>query len=345
MPKGDGLEEVLADYNGPVEILHFYNGEVELRYSDELHTYFIEENGKKFLVPNVSTVCGMIDKSGPLTQWAANMTTDYIRENLEKTYHGEWTNILQLVRAEQGAYLIDPVKFNVLLEEARFNFRTVSKQATDIGKIAHKWLENYIKARIVRRPYEAALPSDEKARNAVNAALNWMERHKFDPLFSERKIYSREYNYSGTFDWIAKVTGCGNHECCPFDGEVLALGDFKSSRSLYDEYRCQLAAYRYAWEEEFPDMPIGVCILLRLGKDDGSFDSLTITQEEFDTDFDGYLGTLQMYAWARQLYLNKRYDKAVAKAMKKAAKSGEKKKRKAPRRVEIREHEPIPVAV
>ena len=348
-----GLEDLLAGATDYERLSHF-DGEVTLEYSHSLHAYTTVEDGVRRLVPGVTSVCAMIDKSGPLTQWAANETVNWVinkfpsvnsdggdRDNsavLRELYECvknrvPWHDPNALALPEQ--WLSIPAgKLAALLNEARFNYRSISKDATDIGHLAHEWLEGYIKALIAENTSDfdalsaagrehvakTPMPEDGKAYNCVQAALRWFERHKFRPLFSEKKIYSRRHGYAGTIDWLAWVTSCGDPNCCPFEGEALVLGDFKSSRSLYDEYFCQLAAYREAIEEEFPDLKIGACVLLRLGKEDGEFESRTATVEEFESDLDGFLGILQTYHWQKQRDLNRKFERELAKAEEKAKK-------------------------
>lgn len=309
MPEILDINELLGGGdNAEVETITFTfpDGEVvKLYYDDALHAYYTKGfDGTRFLVPGSTTVCGMIDKSGPLTQWAANETCNLIRAELAKKPLAAFT----------------PEEIETLLNNARFNYRTISRQATDIGSMAHNWLEARIKAQIAGEHYYAAMPESPQACNCILAALDWMEKHKFRPVVSESKVYSRKWGFAGTTDWIAYITGCGDPECCPFVGEVLALGDFKSSKQLYDEYRAQLASYQEAWEELHPDQLIAVRVILRLGKEDGKFEPMVLMPEEFETDLDGFLGTLQAFNWMKQLTLNKKFNKSQAKKAKAKAK-------------------------
>ncbi len=316
--------------------LEHYNGEVVLEYSPSLHAYTIVEDGVRFLVPGTTTVVGMIDKSGALTQWAANMTVQWFLENFpdagaRETLAANYQHFKGKLPWEDGAegtysYVVKAETKDIakLLNESRFNYRQISKDACDVGHMAHEWLERYIKAMLpgaITDCMVRPLPAEKRAASCVEAALAWFAKHKFEPIFSEKKLYSRRYGYAGTCDWLAYVTSCGDPECCPFLGEALVLGDFKSSNNLYDEYFCQLASYRQAIEEEWPELQIGACTLLRLGKEDGEFEVRTSTQEEFDSDFDGFLGCLSMYHWQKQRSLNKRYERETAKAEAKAAKA------------------------
>jgi hypothetical protein len=314
----DDLQDMLDNSSNPYETLFFYGGTEVLHYDDALHAYFkVLEDGHKALVPGVTTVTGMIDKSGPLTQWAANMAVLYLRKEIftEKYETHDPEIPEQLYRLTYG-------DLDTLLNAARFNFRKVKEDASDVGKESHKWLENYVKLLIVdTNSVVPLLPEEPRAASCVEAAVKWMGRHHFRPLYSERKIYSRRHNYSGTLDTIAYITACGDPKCCPFEGTRLSLIDFKSSNRLYEEYALQTAAYNMAYEEEFPDEQIDVRVLLRLGKEDGDFEPRTLLRDRLDHDIDGFLSALGVYAWKRQLELDAKYDKALDKAAAKAAKA------------------------
>lgn len=345
--------------NGFEEVLKFFNGEVTLIYDAGLHAYYELVDYVKYLVPGSSTVCGVIDKSGALTQWAANTTVLYIRENV-----GKLTRYIDL-DSIKGDF-ITKEDLEGLLNEARFNYRTIQKVAKDIGTIAHEWLLARVMDIIEGNPLAEVLipplPEDEKARNCVQAALKWMDIHKFKPLKAENKVFSREFGYAGTFDWIGYITSCGNVDCCPFKGTVKVLGDYKSSKDLYDEYRAQTASYQYAYNEELAYLdelnntppwevkPLEGRVLLRLGKDDGEFEAkVMLSQLEFDKDMDGFLGALSVYNWMKQFQLDKKADKMEERAAKKAAKTAAKEARPARKRVVRRPVAPadelIPIGV
>jgi hypothetical protein len=305
-----------------------YNGAVTIKFSSADHLYFIEVDGVRYMVPSVTNVLAIIHKPA-LVQWSANATVEYLRECVNPKYLWDGS----------GTYVVPISEFEQLLQEARFNFRKISKTATDIGTMAHEWLEAYLKAKINNHlSFEPIpIPESEKAWNCVQAALEWFEKHKFRPVSSERKIYSRQYNYAGTKDWDGYITGCGDPACCPFEGERFVLGDFKSSKNIYQEYRVQLAAYRHASEEEFPDAKYAACVVMRLDKEGNGVETLTIMPEDFEDDFDAFLGAQAMYNWEKQIDLDNR--------MKKAALRPPRTKRKPPKKVVIKDaFVPVPVA-
>ena len=41
--------------------------------------------------------------------------------------------------------------------------------------------------------------TDDRAKSCVKAALTWMRSHNVKWLKTEEKIYSKEYDYAGTF--------------------------------------------------------------------------------------------------------------------------------------------------
>lgn len=334
-----GLDAMIAQSTNTPQRLTFYNDTIELLYDDPLHIYYQVIDGVRVAVPSASKITEMVHKEA-LVQWAANMTVVSLQTALE------------IAPETPRDQMVKPCTVQDMItycEAARLYHRKVKEDAADIGKLAHGFLEGYLKS-LIRKDAQhcALLPDNVNAVNCIHAGLDWMEKHNVRPLQCEQAIFSREHGFTGRFDWIAMVTACGDPKCCPFTGDTVAMGDFKSSSGLYPTYRAQLAAYRAAWEEEHPDKPIGVCILLRLGKYDGEFETLTITQEEFDTDFDGFLGMLSTYNWERQLYFNQRFAKDVIRAEKKAAKAAEKankpkRQRKSPRRAIIRDIGLIPV--
>jgi hypothetical protein len=322
MSKDTGLDQALesaTDY----EPLYHYNGEVELLYSHALHARVIVEDGVYYVVPGVTSVLGMVHKEA-LVQWAATECSNYVLQNIPEIVKGLPSPLVSIQD-------LVPVVL-----KAKTNFRTISKTATDIGHIAHKYLEEYIKARIANVDFLSLpdLPEHPKARNCVVAALKWFDTHNVQFEQSECHVYSREYNYAGTLDWKGTFEGCGKPECCGFTGRVRTLGDFKSSKRIYDEYRVQLAAYKWADEEEHPEERVDNCVLMRLDKEGGEKDgeeieTLIIPATEFENDFNGFLGALTMYNWERQLELDRRYDKRSAKELAKAQKLAEKEAAKA----------------
>lgn len=113
-------------------------------------------------------VTGFKDKSGPLMQWAAN----------------------QAVEAKaKGA----------TDEVARYAHRVTKERAGDIGTKVHDWIEAHLKGE--------DLPYDAEMKASVEGYLKWEEENDPETLWSERIVYSKEYDYAGKLDWGGVLRG------------------------------------------------------------------------------------------------------------------------------------------
>jgi hypothetical protein len=360
MRETDNLETLLDTLSGPSDKLSFYNGEVTLYYHDGVHAYYtVDSNGTKHLVPGATDVCGIFDKSQPLMAWAVNQMALHSMMNAptdDVTVNGMlkyFQHLRERAPWDQGVFGYQediPLTFTAkefvdLLYKARSHYRMVVKDAADVGHTAHGWLQQYLNSHIglVIDPNVVDTyppwPEDNRAVSCINAALDWMYRHKYRPFFSEKKVYSREYHASGTLDKIGEVTACGDPQCCPFIGTHTELGDFKSSNAIHEEFYLQTAFYQQGHTEEFPDLVIDARRILRLGKEEGEFESRYLSNDRFELDLEGFVGLLAAWNWKKQIWLDSKYQKAVEKAAKDALKP--KKKPRKPRKPVIKELIPV----
>ena len=254
------------------ESIQLYGGEILLDFEPAHHKYFISENGKRFLVPSVTQCINLIDKSGPLTQWASNATVDSLRE--------------QILPGQ--AY--DEVQLEAIFEHARFNFRRIAKRAKSIGSLAHEWIKAYLKGE------RKEMPVNEQARNACLAAKAWLDEH-FLMCKAEMLVYSRKYKYAGTLDTVGYVD------------TWLSVVEWKTSTAIYPEYSLQAAAYKAAVLEmklqpleniKVPDK-IQERWIVRLGKDDGAFEAVKLPRGRAETnDFKAFLGAKALWERLRR---------------------------------------------
>lgn len=168
--------------------------------------------GRSF--PSSTTICGQLDKSGPLTYWAAGCAGDYVIDKVEHTK--------TLTRSKVIAYA----------EESKKKFRSVLKKAGDLGSAVHKAIEFYLKN-------DKAEPKidDEKVLAGFIAFLEWADQHHLEKPQAEVTVYGK--NYAGTLDCL-----------CILDG-VPTILDIKTSKAPrngkpYEEWRLQVASYRAA---------------------------------------------------------------------------------------------------
>lgn len=253
-----------------------YNGEIEVTFNSGLHRYTIDGE----IIPSVTTILGVLDKPA-LVPWAANMAVDHVRDFLEvgKSY--------------------DELELSRMLLEARNAHRKKKTEAADIGSHVHKWVERYINAQIRKEDIPPA-PVNDIIREATERFVAWVEEHKVRFLASEQMVYSRRYNYVGTFDFI----------CTMQDKPGLFMGDLKTSNGIWHEYLLQTSAYRYARTEEFPDEKYVGQLIVRVGKESGELEFAVIRDTQaYQTMFRGFLSAygaskamqfLKSYKWEKE---------------------------------------------
>lgn len=303
-------------YKGPY---HFYNGTVTLWFDADKHIYLRElpVSGEKAPQDGVTTIIKIIDKSDALVPWAAKQV--YLRA-------------LELIPIDESTiFNSDPSTKQILfselvgiLDKAKKAPREIKESAGDIGSIAHQCLEDSIKHAIKTNSgivkFTINNPEDARALSCVNAAYDWMQTHNVRWIETERKVYSLKHQYAGTMDGLALVNSCSNRKCCKtFSQDVLSLIDWKSSNNLWPEYCLQVAAYKNAHEEEF-DSGISDCWILRLGKEDGKFESWHLEPEDFKMDLKAFLLCLELgraYKMVKERVKNagKKYRKSRAQRL------------------------------
>ena len=170
--------------------------------------YTNHETGYEY--PSVTAILGELNKPA-LTYWAANCAVNHIEANLSEVDTD------------------NPHRLGDLFKEARTAFKDVGKAATDTGSAVHNAIEAYVKH---GKDFSGSLP--DAVQNGFLAFLEWEKLNHVEWLESELTLFNSQIYYAGTCDAIARI-----------NGHVYLL-DFKTSKSIYDEYRYQLAAYMSA---------------------------------------------------------------------------------------------------
>lgn len=246
-----------------------YNGTVRLTFDEAKHSYAASvDDGEPVLVPSVTQILKVIDKPA-LPRWAAKMVCEHLQGALKP---GE---------------ALDEVQIGNLLKEAKAAPWRRADDAANIGTIVHSFAEEWA---LGNRPPP---PINKEARNAADAFVAWWESNDVKPLFTERKIYCRSYGYAGTVDLIAEVNG--EH----------IIADFKTSTGIWPEYRLQLAAYQFAFEEEVKLLAIDRRVCLRFGKD-GAFETAEYGEDSMGEDFAGFTAALTLHRWQESIKPKKR---------------------------------------
>lgn len=304
----------------PVTSYSFYKdspeGEVILYYDDSAHAYYrFGPDGNRVDVPGVTTVLQIVDKSKPLMLWAVKLAITTLRNGL--------------INPDGSMVRLSTEDLNALLEDARTKHSQELQEAGDVGHVVHALLEKAIKKAIletngVLQPLEE-IPIDERVKNSTGAALVWTQKHKVRFIFTERKVYSKEFDVAGTGDGLAWVSSCDDPSCCRDEYiDRLAFIDWKTSKSMRSTYILQTAIYRFAYIEETRE-PVTDTWILKLDKETGKLTALHRPPETFEMELNAFLAALQLYRSMDEVEESLRKDKAelkaVAKSIRDAAKA------------------------
>ena len=145
----------------------------------------------------------------------------------------------------------------------------VLKEAGAIGTLAHYLCECDIKGEEPELDDYSA-EQIEKAENAFLGYLEWkkMTKPKYEAI--ELKMVSEKYKVGGTADFVARINNS------------LVLGDIKTSKGIYPEMTCQLAAYRKMYLEIQPKAKIESAMILKLDKNSGAFSHHFVGKSQLD---------------------------------------------------------------
>ena len=175
-----------------------------LTFNPNNHGHYYD--GKRLL--SVTTALGTISKGDGLVQWAVNCAVDYTRANLPLDVNSDE----------------DMQHSEMVLAGAKTAWKAVRDEAASIGTIAHDWVERYLKGE------DPNWPDNPFARRSAEAALEWIKSVKWESIAIEHQVYIPELGVAGICDWYARING------------VLAIPDWKTSKSLHSTYAYQTAA-------------------------------------------------------------------------------------------------------
>ena len=218
-----------------------HSDDVDLKYDETKHTYMVK--GEQ--VPAVTRIVDAVSPKN-LTEWAAKAGADWWLDN-----HTD--------DVEMQAIVYDGI---------RSAHKGISREAQIIGSDVHKWIELWIKFKIhggssvADYPYEVKTPMENFHK--------WVESREIEWIASEKKVYSKFWNYAGTIDALAKI-----------NGELYVI-DFKTSAKIYKEYYLQVYGYAQAIHEMVNDesnkhYPKGM--IVRLDKNEDKFQEVAFECE------------------------------------------------------------------
>ncbi len=174
-------------------------GRFSRRNHGQSHSYMLDG----FKVPGVTTILKVLDKSGPLTAWAARESAAYADDN--------WEMLSGMRSAERIA----------LIEKARWN---TNRKAITKGNRIHALGERLAKGETVEVPLEI--------RSQVEAYARFLDEWELEVLATETPVANTEARYAGTLDLVTRSPRLG-----------VSLADIKTGKGVYDETALQLNAY------------------------------------------------------------------------------------------------------
>ena len=251
-----------------------YGGEVEISFNSGKHSYTVYDKKKHIngLVPSVTQILRVLDKPA-LIGWCAKMGAEFIAN---KFIPGK-------------VYRFTQSEITALSEEVKNAHRAANKDACDVGTMAHEWIAEFIVARSHRKP-TPRFPSDIRAKRCCQAAVKWIKSVNLQPMDVESIVYSRKYGYLGMTDVLGLVKVKGRP----------TIIDWKSSKGIYAEYHLQLAAYKNAVEEMTGRRGLDR-LIIKLGKEDGTFQPFPLPDEDFAADLGAFLGLMPAQSRLREL--------------------------------------------
>jgi hypothetical protein len=267
------LDNFIQRWGNVTEEYKFYGDSVSLRYDFDKHKYLRIESEKLIEVPSVTQITHILDKSAALLNWATKLMAQEVLDQIPLSNNGRIETSLE--------------DFTELILNAKSAHTRKLEDASDVGKQAHSFLEDYIKEIISHNPHIKERPHDPRANSCIDAALDWVSKFNVRFLFTERKVYSKQFDFAGTLDGLAIVDVSEELK------DRKCLIDWKTSSGVWPEHMLQSAAYCHAFQEETGET-IDDRFILRLDKTDGSFNAFYVPHEEFATDFQAFVNALDL---------------------------------------------------
>jgi hypothetical protein len=183
--------------------------------------------------------------------------------------------------------------------KAGLDLKKVQQEAFDIGSCFHFMAECY--ANDVEADLDCFCRDDiDKAESAFIKFLGWWQQEGLTTVATEIQLYSSELGFGGTADLIAQDRS----------GKLL-LADYKTSKAIYPEYKCQVAALDWLWDNadvqmiegepvkrDAPFEAIERRVVVRVGKEEtGDFEYSEVSDDEHTDRWSEFKAHLDLYKW------------------------------------------------
>lgn len=146
------------------------------------------------------------------------------------------------------------------------------EKAAERGTLVHEATEN-LEYGLIDTLDDEWIQDNYEIMSYVLAYQNFLNDYPSKPIAREESIFSKEKGFAGTIDIVKYIN------------DEIAIVDIKTSKTI-SELRSilQLNAYRIAWNENHPDMPVTKLYILQLS-DVGEYRFIPIdtNEERFNT--------------------------------------------------------------
>lgn len=313
----EDLDKFIKKFSGLTEEYSFYDGTIKLLYDIKAHVYMlIKPDGTLEVQDGVTNIAHILDRSKVLLPWCAKVMAQKFLLNAQKFHTPE-------------GYSFTTEQLETLIREAKSAHKERLTDAGEVGTAAHNWIEQWIKCDLAGTDFSWILLAkdnlEERAQNCCNAALQFCKNHNIRWIQTERKVYSRSNRYAGTMDGLARADSCNDPTCCLEQfKDRLTLIDWKSSNGLWIEFLLQVpGAYKRAFEEE-TGQAIEDVFIIRLGKEDGAFQTWHVDAELAAKSWDAFLKALELSRSMADLNALVDEQKDTRRAVKKSEKAAQK---------------------
>lgn len=214
--------------------------------------------------------------------------------NDEKVFYPSVTTILGVV--DKGD------NFHKYLKSNGFNSDYLLREAMELGSRVHAVTELYDiepDKPVNVREYDAngkiVFEYDMQVWGMLARYVDFTTRFKPEMLAVEQVLCSETLGIGGQVDRVMNLNG------------ERWLVDLKSGAFVYEEYDLQLAAYKYLWDEQFPEYPIAHMGILHLnaqtrtegkaGSCQGKGWQLKEIEPPYEELIDVFKGVLKTWKW------------------------------------------------
>lgn len=222
---------------------------------DEEGRHLYTVNGSDTSFPGVTTILSVVGKDA-LVPWAAKESVDYVFNRLAKV----------------KGYKLTERFMERLQSRAKKQPRFAKERAGRNGTQAHNAFDAYINDQ----------PAGPGNTPFWESFQYWLEKEKLRIVIGDTKVASLVYQFGGSIDVLLAD-----------ENNKLIIGDFKTSKGLYDAYAYQISAYCQAFRETYGLDYIPEGVVVRFVKDRPCFERREV--RDINDSFAGFKAALDLF--------------------------------------------------